>query len=84
MWERVLLTKAGESVTQYASTKYQKEWQFENPTPCIFHLTEPTQWKILSNEEVAITGRFLGGCIDVIRHLIGTPYGDVAKFREEH
>lgn len=82
MWERVLLTKAGESITQYASTKYQKEWQFDNPSPCIFHLTEPTQWKALSNEEVAIKGRFLGGCIDVIRHLIGTPYGDVARFRE--
>lgn len=26
----------------------------------------------------------LGGCIDVIRHLIGTSYGDVRAFREKH
>lgn len=26
-------------------------------------------------------GRLLGGCIDVIRHLIGTPFGDVQYFR---
>lgn len=84
MWETVLLTKAGESVTQYASKMYQKKWQFENPSPCVFHLTEPTQWKITSDIEVTIRGRFLGGCIDVIRHLVGTPYGDVAKFRAQY
>lgn len=29
-------------------------------------------------------GRILGGCIDVIRHLIGTPYGCVREFRDRH
>ncbi len=26
----------------------------------------------------------MGGCIDIIRHLVGTPYGDVRRFREWH
>ncbi len=28
-----------------------------------------------------IQGRLLGSCIDIIRHLIGTPFGDVQSFR---
>lgn len=27
-------------------------------------------------------GRLLGGCIDTISHLIGTPYGDVQSLKE--
>jgi muramoyltetrapeptide carboxypeptidase len=30
---------------------------------------------------VDVTGRLVGGCIETIRHLAGTPYGDVARFR---
>lgn len=83
-WLDVLQTKSGESITQVSSEKYQKEWDFENPTPVIFNLTEPTEWKTVSGEAEQFTGRLLGGCIDVIRHLIGTPYGDVNAFRERH
>jgi muramoyltetrapeptide carboxypeptidase LdcA involved in peptidoglycan recycling len=32
---------------------------------------------------VDVTGRLIGGCIETIRHLIGTPYGDVARFARE-
>ena len=39
MWQSVLSTKSGESVLQYSSAKYQKEWQHNNPSPCVFHLT---------------------------------------------
>jgi muramoyltetrapeptide carboxypeptidase LdcA involved in peptidoglycan recycling len=71
-------------VTQVSSPLYQKKWQHENPTPVIFHLTEPTAWKTVSNHSEKFSGRLLGGCIDVIRHLVGTPYGDVARFRADH
>ena len=81
MWEQVLSTKRGDSVVQDSSKKYQKEWQFDNPTPHIFNLTEPTNWKSITGERVKMEGRLLGGCIDVIRHLIGTAYGDIARFR---
>ncbi|MGG4505443.1 S66 peptidase family protein [Heyndrickxia sporothermodurans] len=84
MWETVLSTKPGEEVHQYSSNKFQKNWQHDNPSPCVFHLTEETEWKTISNKDVKIEGRLLGGCIDVIRHLIGTPYGDVADFRKKY
>ncbi|WP_435163149.1 S66 family peptidase [Paenibacillus glycanilyticus] len=85
MWEEVLSLKAGESITQYSSPYYQKEWDHDHPSPCIFHLTEPTSWKLIAkNETVQINGRLLGGCIDVIRHLIGTPYGQVKDFQNRY
>ncbi|MBM7578648.1 S66 family peptidase [Jeotgalibacillus terrae] len=84
MWEKILLTKAGESVTQHSSALYQKKWDFENPTPHIFDLTEETEWKTVSGNPETMKGRLLGGCIDVVRHLIGTPYGDVEAFRNTY
>lgn len=87
MWEAVLKTEAGESITQVSSAKYQKkweEWQLKNPTPCIYNLTEDTKWQTISGEPVALKGRLLGGCVDVIRHLVGTPYGNVQAFRERY
>lgn len=84
MWESVLSTKKGDYITQYSSEKYQKEWQYDNPTPYVYHLTEETFWKTQSNTPVKLEGRLLGGCIDVIRHLIGTQYGNVSGFRKQH
>lgn len=84
MWKDVLLTKAGEEVVQKSSSKYQAKWQHDNPTDHIFHLTEETKWKTISRNPERISGRVLGGCIDVIRHLIGTPYGDMKTFKEKH
>jgi muramoyltetrapeptide carboxypeptidase len=84
MWESVLSTKTGLSITQFSSEKYQQMWQHDNPSPCVFHLTEETKWKTVSGEKVKAKGRLLGGCIDIIRHLIGTPFGDLQNFRENH
>lgn len=81
-WKKVLSTQYGGSVIQYSSEKYQKEWQHENPTPYIFHLTEDTKWKTIDDKDVKVTGRLLGGCIDTIHHLAGTPFGDVKHFSE--
>lgn len=84
MWEKVLNTKSGDSVIQNSSNKYQKEWDHNNPSEYVFNLTEPTEWQTVNNEPVQISGRLLGGCIDVIRHLVGTPYGDVLDFRNKY
>ncbi|MCM3758237.1 LD-carboxypeptidase [Sporosarcina aquimarina] len=84
MWHSVLSTKTGESILQHSSEKYQKEWQHDNPTPYIFNLTEQTYWKSTENEKVNMQGRLLGGCIDTISHLVGTPYGDIKNFRKNY
>jgi len=84
MWESVLATNSGEAIIQNSSENYQKEWQHSNPSPCVFHLTEQTVWKVVGNQPAKIEGRLLGGCVDIIRHLIGTPFGDVDAFRKKH
>jgi muramoyltetrapeptide carboxypeptidase len=84
MWQSVLSTKTGESILQHSSNKYQKEWNFDKPTPYIFNLTEQTYWKSTVKKRVKIQGRLLGGCIDVIRHIVGTPYGDVRNFKAKY
>ncbi|UTH13115.1 S66 family peptidase [Macrococcus equipercicus] len=84
MWLEVLKTKVNEEVTQYSSQQFQSKWNHNQPTECVFNLDTPTEWKSVDQEAVKIEGRLLGGCIDVISHLIGTPYGDVKTFREQY
>ncbi|MFC3418033.1 S66 peptidase family protein [Salinicoccus hispanicus] len=84
MWETVLATKQNETVTQYASEKYQKEWDHENPTHHVFNLDTQTYWRTMTGQNTKVEGRLLGGCIDAIRHLIGTPFGDVHSFKNKH
>ncbi|AZB44420.1 LD-carboxypeptidase [Bacillus sp. FJAT-42376] len=83
MWETVLAANQGDSVIQHSSVNFQRKWDHSNPSPCVFHLNEPTEWKTVSNTAEKVQGRLLGGCIDVIRHLVGTPYGDLTYFREQ-
>ncbi|TWT07733.1 LD-carboxypeptidase [Planococcus sp. CPCC 101016] len=83
-WLSVLKTGQGETIAQSSSKYYQKQWNHAEPSPVVFHLTEPTEWKTVSGSSETFSGRLLGGCIDVIRHLIGTPYGEVRAFRDEH
>lgn len=83
-WQEVLTTRINESVLQHSSQEYQREWDFENPTPHIFHLNEKTYWKSTQSGRVELKGRLLGGCVDTIRHIVGTPFGDVKGFRSEH
>lgn len=82
-WEDVLSSAKAAVIEQESSERYQKSWEHEKTTPAVFHLTEPTDWKTVSGNPERMEGRLLGGCIDVIRHLIGTPYGNVAAFRNK-
>ncbi|MEK0312787.1 S66 family peptidase [Cohnella sp. 56] len=83
-WEHVLRAGLNAAVVQRSSDRYQATWDHPDPSPCVFHLTEPTVWKVVGGGRAEMRGRLLGGCIDVIRHLVGTPYGDVRGFRERH
>lgn len=82
-WKEVLETKAGAEIEQVSSEKYQLEWNHAESTPCVYNLTEPTEWKTVTGKPVQMKGRLLGGCIDIIRNVVGTPYGDVRTFQEQ-
>lgn len=40
------------------------------------------RWEVLGGRSVDVTGRLIGGCIETIAHLAGTPYGDVRAWAE--
>lgn len=82
-WLDVLKTKQGETIKQYSSEMYQSKWDHANPSDYVYNFDKKTEWKTVNNQNINIEGRLLGGCIDVIRHLVGTQYGDVNQFIED-
>ena len=79
----VLTASKGAEIIQQSSERYQSEWQhFAPPDPYVFKLDMDTEWKTIGGQSVQFEGRILSGCIDTIRHLVGTPYGDVKAFRD--
>lgn len=79
----ILQATAGSSVEQHSSEKFQSKWQHDAPNdPYVYKLDSPTEWKVLGSANIELEGRLLGGCIDMIRHLVGTPYGEIASFQK--
>ncbi|WP_414051412.1 S66 family peptidase [Macrococcus animalis] len=83
-WLTVLNTKPGDEVVQYSSTMYQSKWDHANPSDYVYNFDKETEWKSVNSQNIKIEGRLLGGCIDIIRHLVGTPFGDVTQFRDDY
>ncbi|PQP82731.1 LD-carboxypeptidase [Paenibacillus sp. PCH8] len=82
----VLQTEQGGQITQSSSTHYQTEWKPELPG---FNLDTPSRWKQLGHAEdadtaVSFSGRLMGGCMDTITCLIGTPYAPVETYLDEY
>jgi len=42
------------------------------------------QWELYGAESLHVTGRLIGGCVETMCNIAGTPYGDVAAFGREH
>ncbi|MGI6510465.1 MAG: S66 family peptidase [Erysipelotrichaceae bacterium] len=52
---------------------------------CGYNLTEEVLYKSLYDErKVEMTGRLIGGCLDVLLMLCGTKYGQIDKFLEKY
>ena len=49
-----------------------------------YNFTDKVEWKILAGNEVNITGRIIGGCIDIISELTGTRYDGINEFNEKY
>lgn len=46
-------------------------------------LDTPVKWNSINND-FKVSGRIIGGCIDVLRNLLGTPYDYTNKFIEKY
>jgi muramoyltetrapeptide carboxypeptidase LdcA involved in peptidoglycan recycling len=42
------------------------------------------RWSLHGADSVHVTGRLIGGCVEALCNLAGTPYGDVAAFGRAH
>jgi len=60
-------------------------WRFEeDPRATRWKIAGRGGWDLHGADELHVTGRLVGGCIETLCNLAGTPYGDVAAFGREH
>ncbi len=50
-----------------------------------YNLTEKVEIKAIDNaEEVSMSGRLIGGCLDCLAGMVGTPFGNIDAFLEKY
>ncbi len=50
-----------------------------------YRLDKPVYWKNLNNaENITMTGRFLGGCLDVLLNLVGTRFDQTVNYINQY
>lgn len=52
----------------------------QDPRATEWHRAGTGRWSLHGADRLQVTGRLLGGCIETLCNLSGTPYGDVAAF----
>ena len=55
-----------------------------DPTDDAYHLDEQGTWEVQGGGGLDVTGRLVGGCIETLCNLAGSPYGDLPGFAREH
>ncbi len=87
-----LLASTGE-VTQRSPGRFRAKWGDYRETPEIatFRLDRKTDWTVLGarrddrdQQGVDVSGRLIGGCLEVLGPMAGTPYADVAAYGRAH
>ncbi len=93
-WHRVAGSDRGSTIVQCAAPRVRSaqagfdRWE-ESPeltASTEYRLDEPTDgWSLLHGDgALEVTGRLIGGCLEVLGPIAGTPYGDVRAFGERH
>jgi muramoyltetrapeptide carboxypeptidase LdcA involved in peptidoglycan recycling len=73
-------------VTQRSPGRYRPSWDDYTSDPGVTTMTldQPSRWEVLDGGDAEVSGVLVGGCVEVVSPLSGTPYGDVAAFGREH
>jgi len=71
---------SGNLITQHSFEMYNGTRSFEDG----YEMDTPVYWDLINAESLDVTGRLIGGCIEVIDSVIGTPYEDIAGFLERY
>ena len=85
--EKALEVMMGKTMIQYSYDKYQSDYleygleDYFKP----YQLTTDVCWKKLKGEdEIKISGRAIGGCLDIVTNFVGTKYDKIKEFREKY
>ena len=74
-----------ESYEYYAASGFDEELgEYVMDTPVEWMLLVPDEEGFFEEFYLDVTGRLIGGCIDVIDWIIGTPYEDLQGFAERY
>lgn len=87
-WLDIVTMKAGETFTQTSPGRHRVGGFVDfrtDPGVRELVLEGSGRWRRLDGEgDVEVEGRLVGGCIETMCNLAGTPYGDVASFARAH
>ena len=56
----------------------------DDPAVSTMELDAAGSWTLVGGGALDVSGRLVGGCIETVAHLAGTPYGDVPAFGRAH
>lgn len=80
----ILSTTHNKVISQKNSDLYQRVWPDVEKNPhAPYQLTEKTQW-LCNREEVHFQGRLIGGCLDILCKLLGTPFSNMKSFMADN
>ncbi|WP_207792634.1 S66 family peptidase [Nocardioides acrostichi] len=86
-WIEALTRDPAEPLVQHSPGRYRSGgWDdYEgDPGVCDMTLDAEGTWTVLGGGDPAFSGRLIGGCIEVLSPLAGTPFADVPAFRREY
>jgi muramoyltetrapeptide carboxypeptidase len=85
-WLDIVTMNAGTTFTQISPNRYRSSgWDDYAVFPEVrdFMLDTMGRWTRLDGDgDVEVEGRLIGGCIETMCNVAGTPYGDVASFAQ--
>jgi muramoyltetrapeptide carboxypeptidase LdcA involved in peptidoglycan recycling len=73
-------------VTQRSPGRFTPTWPDYGARPEVTEmvLDQPTRWEVLGGGDVEMSGRLVGGCVEVLSPLAGSPYADVPAYGRAH
>ena len=86
-WRRVAAAAPGTTVAQGAARRYRSaglDDYAHDPTVSRYALDRPGGWRLLDDRpgDLTVEGRLIGGCLETVANLAGTPYGPIGRFAE--
>lgn len=84
-WLDVATSDGGELTQTAATHRRASGWDdyVADPEVDRMTLTEPTRWALLEGDAASFSGPLVGGCLEVLSPLGGTPFADVRTWAQE-